>query len=99
MAIPEHAPEPQDHKKKKAAARKAEATDKTVTVEQCGVTLQIPVGDNIPLEAVLAFTAGNDFEGTRHLIGDQQWAAFLATKPTLADYNELGEKLKEAAGN
>ncbi len=99
--IPENAPEPQDRKKKKAAAaaREAEATGKTVTVEQCGVTLTIPVGDNIPLEAVMAFTAGDDFGGTRALLGEEQWSAFIATRPTLGDYNELGDKLKEAAGN
>lgn len=102
MPIPETAPQPQDRKPKKKAAANAlvaEATDKTVTVVQCGVELTIPVGDNIPLEAVMAFTNGDDFGGTRALLGEDQWLAFMATKPTLADYNELGDKLKEAAGN
>ena len=104
--IPAGAPAPQDRKPKKASpsteVRIAETADdngKFVTVEQCGVELRIPVGDNMPLEAVIEFTTGNDFAGTAALLGEEQWAAFRAAKPTLADYNELGSKLKAAAGN
>lgn len=94
--------QPQDHNpKKSAAARKAEAAadDGYVTVEQCGVKLRIPIGGETPLEAAIAFADGDDFAGTRLLLGEKQWQAFLAKKPTVTDYNEIGTKLQEATGN
>lgn len=51
--IPEHAPKPQDRKKKKsAAARQAEA-DGFAIIEQCGMTLKIPVGEALPMDVLL----------------------------------------------
>ncbi|MBI3226631.1 MAG: adenylosuccinate synthase [Mycolicibacterium cosmeticum] len=97
--IPESAPKPQDHQKKKsAAARKAEA-EGFVTIEQCGVSLKIPIGGKIPLAAYLAFEAEDELGGTKLLLGDEQWQAFLAANPTLDDFAEVGEKLQAAAGN
>lgn len=97
--MPANAPEPQDHKEKKsAAARKAEA-DGFVTVEQCGVKLKIPIGGNVPLAAAVKFSEGDEFGGTRLMLGDKQWEAFLAKNPTVDDYNAIGEQMKEAVGN
>jgi hypothetical protein len=55
-------PEPKPKKKAAtpAAARKAEAGDGYVTVEQCGMELRIPVGDNVPFAATLRFMGLND---------------------------------------
>lgn len=100
--MPANAPKPQDHKaKKSAAARKAEAAaaDGYVTVEQCGVKLKIPIGGNTPLAAAMKFAEGDDFAGTRLLLGEKQWEAFLAQNPTVDDYNEIGTKIQEAVGN
>lgn len=96
-----HIPAPDRKPKKKASvtAREAEAGDGFVTVEQCGVTLKIPVGGKIPLAAYIAFTEGNNLEGTKQLLGDEQWNAFLAKKPTLDDFEAIGDRLQESAGN
>ena len=97
--IPDTAPKPQDDKpEKSAAARQAEA-DGFVTVEQCGVTLRIPVKAKVPLKAYIAFKNGDELGGTAELLGPDQWAAFLEKNPTLDDYDAIGEKLKELAGN
>jgi len=110
--IPDTAPKPQDHQKKKsAAARKAEA-DGFVIIEQCGVELKIPVGDKLPLDAFLVLSGDvetlqelgikdedKEIAGTRMVLGAEQWAAFRKASPTLADFNEIGVKLQEATGN
>jgi hypothetical protein len=106
-------PEPKPKKKvpPSGAARKAEADDGYVTVEQCGVELRIPVGDRVPFAATLRFMGLNDdlspladnenanLLGTRLLLGPEQWAAFLAKKPSVSDFNAIGEQLQELSGN
>lgn len=97
--IPEGAPKPQDHKKKRSAeARKAEA-DGFIDVEQCGVALRIPLGENVPLEAYMAFKNDDELRGTELLLGAEQWQAFLAAKPTVGDFAAIGQKLTDALGN
>lgn len=105
--IPSAAPEPQDHKPKKtpaqkkaaATARKAEAEDGYLTVEQCGVTLRIPIGGKVPLAAYIEFDKGNELAGTELLLGPEQWAAFLKANPTIDDFAAVGKQLEELAGN
>lgn len=105
--IPPNAPEPQDHKPKKtpaqkkaaAAARQAEAEDGFLTVEQCGVTLRIPIGGKVPLAAYIAFNEGKELEGTKLLLGPDQWAAFLEKNPTIDDFGAIGKQLEESTGN
>lgn len=104
--IPANAPRPQDRKPKKTPAQKAaikalqaEAEDGYVTVEQCGITLHIPVGGKIPLAAVIAFEQDDNLRGTELLLGEEQWAAFLAAKPTLDDFVAIGKQLEEITGN
>ncbi|QFG10033.1 tail assembly chaperone [Mycobacterium phage IdentityCrisis] len=97
--VPATAPKPQDHKAKKSAeARQAEA-DGFVTIEQCGVTLQIPVGGKVPLKAYMAFKNGDEIAGTELLLGPEQWASFLEKDPTVDDFAAIGEKLEELVGN
>jgi hypothetical protein len=94
------APKPQDQKpKKKAAAREAEADDGFVTVEQCGVSLRIPVGGKMPLKAYLAFRDGDETGGIELLLGPEQWEELLAKDPTLDDMNQIGLKIQEFWGN
>lgn len=97
--IPEGVSKPQDRKKKKSAdARKAEA-DGFIDIEQCGVSLRIPLGENVPLTAYMAFKADDEMRGTELLLGDEQWAAFMAANPTVGDFAEIGRKLSEVLGN
>ena len=91
-------------RKKTADARKAEA-DGFLDIEQCGVTLRIPLGENVPLAAYMAFKAngGNNLDdemrGTELLLGAEQWQAFMDANPTVGDFAEIGKKLAEVLGN
>lgn len=103
--IPEHAPEPQDHKPKKKraaareAAREAEAGDGFVTIEQCGVTLRIPVGGKIPYAAIRRFREGDNLGGTEVLLGEEQCKALEDAGATMDDFDAIGAKLLESVGN
>jgi hypothetical protein len=109
-----HLPEPRKPRKKAspaAVARQAEAGEGFVTVEHCGVELRIPVGDKVPFSATLRFMGLNDdltplgdnengnLLGTRLLLGEEQWKAFLAKTPSMGDFNAIGDKLQELSGN
>lgn len=97
--IPDGAPKPKDHPKKKSAdARKAEA-DGFIDIEQCGVSLRIPLGEKVPLSAYMAFKADDEMLGTKLLLGNEQWDAFMAANPTVGDFAEIGQKLSEVLGN
>ena len=97
--IPDGAPTPADHKKKKSAeARKAEA-DGFADIEQNGVQLRIPLGENVPLAAYMAFKGDDEMRGTELLLGAEQWSAFMDTNPTVGDFAEIGRKLTEVLGN
>lgn len=98
-------------KKAAAAAREAEAADGYLTIEQCGVTLKIPMGDKVPFSATLRFMGLNDdltplgenenrdLLGTRLLLGAEQWAAFLEKNPTTEDFNAIGRQVEKFSGN
>lgn len=99
MTIPDDATKPQDHKKKKSAnARQAEA-DGYIDIEQCGVELRVPLGVKVPLAAYMKFKDGDEMAGTELLLGEEQWAAFMAANPTVGDFAEIGEKLAAVLGN
>lgn len=97
--------------KKSTEARQAEAGDGFVTIEHCGLTLRIPIGDNVPLDLMEeidtpepespteADERRRDIALTKALLGPDQWAAFKGTKPTWRDYRALGAKISEYLGN
>lgn len=80
-------------------ARQAEAEDGYVTLEQCGVKLRIPVGGKITVAAIDAYRDGDNYEGTKQLLGKEQWKLLSDAGMTADDLDELGEKLKAASGN
>ncbi len=41
---------------------------------------------------------GDELGGTEMLLGSEQWAAFLATSPTVGDFAAIGAKLLELSG-
>lgn len=100
--IPDNAPQPQDHKKKKsAAARKAEA-DGFATIKQCGIELRIPMRGKIPLEAVDALLEGGPFAealATKIMLGADQWAELVKAGATTDDLQQIGEKIAGYMGN
>lgn len=89
--------------RKRAPAKKpataSPADDGYVDIEYCGMTLHIPIGDNVPLDAYIAFGKGDELLGTELLLGEKQWAAFREKKPTVGDFNAIGEKLTDLLGN
>jgi hypothetical protein len=124
--IPAHAPRPQDRQPRKtpakkapakktaaATARQAEAADGFVAVDlPCGFTVQIPVGEKMPLDAFLVLNGDEEAlsrlkirpedaetAGLRLMIGADQWSAFVAQQPTLGDFAELGRQLEALTGN
>lgn len=86
-----------------AQAQQAEAAgDGFVTIEQCGVTLRVPVAGKVPLKALMAFMAGDEIGGTELLLGAKQWDQFMAADPTVEDFKAIGTKLQDhgtSAGN
>lgn len=114
-SIPANAPKPQDRKpKKSAAARKAEA-EGVALIEHLGLTLRIDL-DNLPIKALLRLQGLKDdltefgederplaaLQGSKELLGSDQWEALLAKNPGVRDFAEISEKLSEAvvpAGN
>lgn len=89
-------------KKKKAsvAAREAEAEDDGfITVEQRGVTLRIPVKGKLPIAAIDAFRVGDNYEGTKQMLGEEQWNRLRDAGITMDDLDEIGKKIREASGN
>lgn len=80
-------------------ARQAEAEDGYVTVEQCGVTLRIPTGGKVPIAALDAFRDGDNYEGNKRMIGDEQWQLLSDAGMTRDGLSELAKKVEEAVGN
>ncbi|MDM3950364.1 hypothetical protein [Mycobacteroides abscessus] len=99
-AAPRKAPAPKATDRNLSSdARQGEAGEGFVVVQQCGKQFRVPVHGKTPMKAILAFRSGDNVEGTKCMLGDEQWATFLETNPTVDDFNELGEKVDEAAGN
>ncbi|MEV5360577.1 hypothetical protein AB0K45_09560 [Micrococcus luteus] len=93
------APKPRKKAPSSVAARQAEAEDGFVDIEQCGVKLRIPVGGKIPLEAIDFFRDGDNYGGTKVMVGEAQWKLLVAAGATSDDLDELGRKLNGASGN
>lgn len=99
--IPASAPKSKPSKKASASvvAQRAEAEDDVVFVEHCGVTLRIPIGGKTPIAAVDYYLVGDEYRGNRALLGEEQWKALSDAGATMDDLDDIGPKIKEAAGN
>ena len=93
------AAKPRPRKKVAVSAREAEADEGFVHLEQCGVKLRIPVGKKVPIAAIDAFREGDSYEGTKQMLGAEQWQALSDAGVNGDDLDELGGKLAEATGN
>ncbi|MGA5467176.1 adenylosuccinate synthase [Mycobacterium sp. NPDC050041] len=80
-------------------AREAEAEDGFVKLEQCGVKLRIPVGGKLPLAAIDRYRVGDNYGGTKAMIGEEQWARLVEAGATSGDLDEIAKKVDAAAGN
>lgn len=97
--LPEPKPPRKPKKKATVAAREAEAEDGYVTIEHYGVTLRVPAGGKVPVAATDAFRVGDNYEGTKQIIGEKQWALLRDAGMTMDGLNELGAKLRDSWGN
>jgi len=81
---------------KKVQAAKAEAENAPVSFEVKGLTFSIPTDPReLPLELL---ETDDEVVATRLVLGDEQWAAFKATKPTIGDFSDLVDAMSEARG-
>ncbi|MFJ2114146.1 hypothetical protein ACIOEX_20040 [Streptomyces sp. NPDC087850] len=79
----------------KVAAAEAEAKREPIPVEHAGLTYLIPHPLKFPLEIMWT---EDEIEVTRLVLGEEQWATYLATKPTIEDFGEFSEALNAAGG-
>ncbi|MFI5865849.1 hypothetical protein [Streptomyces sp. NPDC051546] len=80
----------------KASAAKAEALEEgPVTFEHAGITFEVPHPLDFPLEVL---ETDDEFEACRLIVGEDQWAAYKETRPTIRDFGVFAQKLSEAQG-
>lgn len=76
----------------------AEALGEHVPFTFAGVDYSVPPTSQWPFEALEAFEAGKVATFLRLVLGDDQVAAFRATKPTVATFQALVVELQDALG-
>ncbi|MFE9442493.1 hypothetical protein ACFYO2_26605 [Streptomyces sp. NPDC006602] len=91
----EKKPGPKKNGAKKVAAAKAEATKTFATFEHRGLTFKIPHPRNFPLEVLMT---DDELVATQLILGEDQWAAYLGTRPDIEDFGEFATKMSEAQG-
>ncbi|MFE5092085.1 hypothetical protein ACFRCI_17270 [Streptomyces sp. NPDC056638] len=79
----------------KVAAQKAEATNEGLSFEHRGVTFDVLPVLKYP---VAVLDTDDEIEVLKLVLGRDQWAAYLATEPTLEDLPEFLEKFATAQG-
>ncbi|MFI0553423.1 hypothetical protein [Streptomyces scabiei] len=77
-------------------AAEAEARGDVIEVEHNGRTYTVPSPLDYPVDVVFA---ENDFEAIRIVLGEDQWQAYRATKPTIRDFQQFNELINRATGN
>lgn len=80
---------------KKLAAVAAEARKTLASFEHRGLTFKIPHPRNFPLEVLMT---DDELVATQLILGEDQWAAYLSTRPDIEDFGELARKMSEAQG-
>ncbi|MFB8199392.1 hypothetical protein [Kitasatospora purpeofusca] len=76
-----------------ASAAKAEATETPTTFEHAGVTFVVPAPLDMPLELL---EASSEVEAVRLIVGEDSWAEYRATKPTIRDFQALADLVSQA---
>lgn len=79
----------------KLNARAAEAEEKPITFEHRGLSLTIPHPLDMPLEILMT---DDEIEATQLMLGREQWAAYLETRPKVRDFSALVTAMSEAQG-
>lgn len=91
--------QPQDHRRTGPAAR-AEVDDRIdLTFDWRGRTWHVQADKNdLPVELIEAFEDGKIVKGCRVLLGERQWAAFMALNPKRSDLDALLDPVARALG-
>lgn len=76
-------------------ASQNEAQEKPTPFEFKGQSFEVPHPLDWPLEA---YQTGDEIEVIAIVLGDEQWARFMGTGPTLRDFNALMDAMSEAQG-
>lgn len=76
----------------------AEALGDRVPFSFGGVDYLVPTAGDWPYDALEAFEAGKIATFLRHALGDDQHAAFKATKPKVSEVNDFVDALTGALG-
>ncbi|WP_382465722.1 hypothetical protein ACFIN9_24720 [Streptomyces noursei] len=81
----------------KTAAKKAEAEAEAgpTTFEHRGITFEVPNALDMPLELL---EAEDELTAVRLIVGDEQWAAYKATRPTIREFGEFADLVAKASG-
>lgn len=98
--IPRNAKRPQDHKAPKKTAAQIEAEGiETVDIEWRDLTFTVPATpDDWPVVITLAFEEGKAATGVKGMLGREQWAELMKTKPRNRDLGELFDEIAAAVG-
>ncbi|MCX5201486.1 hypothetical protein OG897_08475 [Streptomyces sp. NBC_00237] len=80
---------------KKAKAQKAEALDESISFEYNGNSYTFGHFRTWPLKAL---QSDDEVEVTRLILGEDQWATFEATDPSIGDFFDFAEAMSEARG-
>lgn len=102
--ISANAPKSKPRKKATPAAEvarqaEAEAEDGFITIEQCGIELRLPLKGHIQLSIIELFRAGDNYGGTKAMIGPEQWQRLIEAGATDGDLDDIANKLNGASGN
>ncbi|MFE9660313.1 hypothetical protein [Streptomyces sp. NPDC005955] len=80
---------------KKLAAAAAEAAGEFATFTHRGLDFTIRHPRKFPLEVLMT---DDELVATQLILGDDQWAAYMATRPSIEDFGELTRSMSEAQG-
>ncbi|MFF4223190.1 hypothetical protein ACFYZH_10030 [Streptomyces abikoensis] len=85
--------------KKTMPAKKAEATNAPSEFEFKDVTYVVQSKKKLPLALLEAIEEDRgEIQIVRAIVGQEQWAAFKASDPTIEDFEEFAALVSEAAG-
>ena len=80
---------------KKVDAAESEAKDERTYFSHAGVDYIVPPPLKFPLELL---ETDDEIEAVKLILGDEQWATYRATKPTIGDFYELAQAMADARG-
>lgn len=86
--------------KKTAAAKKNEAAEAEAVLSptyftHAGIEFEVPHPRNFPLRLL---KTDDEIEAVQLILGDEQWAKYEDTNPTVGDFYDLSKAMSEAQG-